>query len=134
MKARRLAVTVARQGAVPVPVGPESESLPRQALPWAHVMPDGDLRLFLDDLVSAAMGRWRSDPEVPDRQVLADIEKACADWRTPGQGYRSDPEPGPSVEVSVDKLTRFFAPTQALRDDEPAEVFVPCTERERGGC
>lgn len=66
---------------------------PRPALPWAHAMPDDDLHGFLDDLVSAAMGRWRSEPEVPDRQVLADVEKACADWRTPGQGYRSD-EPG----------------------------------------
>lgn len=66
---------------------------PRPALPWAHTMDDGDLHLFLDDLVSAAMGRWRSDPDIPDRQVLADVEKACADWRTPGQGLRSD-EPG----------------------------------------
>ena len=67
----------------------------RPALPWAHVMPDDDLGLFLDDLVSAAMDRWRSDPEVPDREVLANVEKACAAWRTPGQGYRSDePEAG----------------------------------------
>lgn len=66
---------------------------PRPALPWAHAMDDGDLGGFLDDMVSAAMGRWRSEPEVPDRTVLADIEKVCADWRTPGQGLRSD-EPG----------------------------------------
>ena len=68
---------------------------PRPALPWAHVMDDDDLHLFLGDLVSAAMGRWQSDPEVPDRTVLAAVEKACADWRTPGQGLRSDePEAG----------------------------------------
>jgi hypothetical protein len=30
-----------------------------------------------------------------------------------------------------DALTRTFAPTQALREDEPAEVFVPRTERQR---
>lgn len=71
------------------------------ALPWAHAMDDGDLHEFLGDLVSAALGRWRSEPEVPDRTVLADIEKVCADWRTPGRG---------------------------LRGDEP-EVFVPRTER-----
>jgi hypothetical protein len=65
----------------------------RPALPWAHVMDDHDLGMFLDDLVSAAMGRWQSEPEVPDRQVLAAVEKACADWRTPGQGLRGD-EPG----------------------------------------
>lgn len=65
----------------------------RQALPWAHEMPDADLHGFLDGLVSAAMGRWRSGPEVPDRTVLADIERVCAQWRTPGEGYRSDPEP-----------------------------------------
>ncbi|MDX3520779.1 hypothetical protein [Streptomyces scabiei] len=60
------------------------------ALPWAHTMSDHDLHGFLDDLVSAAMGRWRSEPEVPDRTVLADIEKVCAAWRTPGQGHRLD--------------------------------------------
>lgn len=60
------------------------------ALPWAHSMSDHDLHGFLDDLVSAAMGRWRSEPEVPDRTVLADIEKVCAAWRTPGQGSRLD--------------------------------------------
>lgn len=66
---------------------------PRSALPWAHSMDDSDLQMFLDDLVGAAMGRWRSDPDLSARQVLADVEKACADWRTPGQGLRSD-EPG----------------------------------------
>lgn len=70
-----------------------AEATDRPALPWAHVMDDSDLHDFLGDLVSAAMGRWRSEPEVPDRTVLADIEKVCADWRTPGQGLRSD-EPG----------------------------------------
>jgi hypothetical protein len=87
------------------------------ALPWAHAMPDGDLSGFLDDLVSAALGRWRSEPEVPDRVVLADIEKVCADWRTPGQGLRSDePEaPGPDA----DGITRRIAPTRAERESDP---------------
>lgn len=67
----------------------------QQALPWAHEMPDADLSMFLDDLVSAAMNRWRTDPDgpVPDRVTLADIERVCREWRTPGEGYRSDPEP-----------------------------------------
>jgi hypothetical protein len=73
---------VAARGALPMPVAP--------ALPWAHTMSDHDLHGFLDDLVSAAMGRWRSEPEVPDRTVLADIEKVCAAWRTPGAGSRLD--------------------------------------------
>jgi hypothetical protein len=76
---------VAACGASPMPVVPEP-----QALPWAHVMSDHDLHGFLDDLVSAALGRWRSEPEVPDRTVLADIERVCADWRTPGAGHRLD--------------------------------------------
>lgn len=63
------------------------------ALPWAHAMPDDDLHGFLDGLVSAALNRWRHDPEVPDRVTLADIERVCREWRTPGEGYRSDPEP-----------------------------------------
>lgn len=82
------------------------------ALPWAHEMPDGDLSGFLNDLVSAAMGRWRSEPEVPDRTVLADIEKVCADWRTPGEGYRSDPEPMP------DAVSKVFVPVASLREPE----------------
>jgi hypothetical protein len=69
-------------------------------------------------MAAAAMGRWRSDPDVPDRQVLADIEKACAGWRTPGQGYRGDePESAPSVEESPDELTRTFLPVASLRED-----------------
>jgi hypothetical protein len=113
------------------------------ALPWAHTMPDDDLHGFLGDLVSAAMGRWQSDPEVPDREVLAAVEKACADWRTPGQGYRSDPEedgdactcppadrpgphqvgcllaevPGPG-ERPVNGFTAVFVPVASLREPE----------------
>ena len=70
---------------------------PRPALPWAHTMDDHDLHLFLDDLVSAALGRWQSAPNIPDREVLAAVEQACANWRTPGQGLRSD-EPGTGDE------------------------------------
>ena len=91
------------------------------ALPWAAAMDDGDLHLFLDDLVSAALNRWQSEPDVPDRVTLAEIEKACAGWRTPGQGFRSD-EP----EVSADALTRTFLPVASLREDEPAGV--PCSK------
>lgn len=64
------------------------------ALPWAADMPDDDLNGFLNDLVSAAIDRWRSDPDIPDREILANIEKVCANWRTPGQGHRSDDEAG----------------------------------------
>lgn len=60
------------------------------ALPWAAAMDDSDLHEFLGDLVSAAIGRWQSDPDLPDREVLAAIEKACANWRTPGQGLRPE--------------------------------------------
>lgn len=99
---------------LPVPVGPEPQApAPELALPWAHAMSDDDLPGFLDDLVSAAMGRWRSEPEVPDRVVLADIEKVCADWRTPGEGLRGDPAPEPVP----DAVTRKFVPVQALRED-----------------
>ncbi|MDX3033734.1 hypothetical protein [Streptomyces scabiei] len=81
------------------------------ALPWAHVMPDDDLHGFLDDMVSAALGRWRSDPEVPDRQVLADIERACAQWRTPGQGYRSDEdEPTEAPPLTVFRASHESMP------------------------
>ncbi len=67
------------------------------ALPWAHAMDDGDLHEFLNDLVSAALNRWRTGPDgpVPDRDTLADIEKACAVWRHPGRGCRSDEPEAP---------------------------------------
>jgi hypothetical protein len=89
------------------------------ALPWAASMDDGDLHGFLDDMVSAAMGRWRSDPEVPDRTVLADIEKACADWRTPGEGFRSDAdeEAAPALsERPVNEPTAAYMPVASLRE------------------
>jgi hypothetical protein len=97
------------------------------ALPWAASMDDGDLSMFLDDMVSAAMGRWRSEPEVPDRTVLADIEKVCADWRTPGQGLRGDaPEvPGP------DAVSQSFAPA-ALREVLDGEHFATVHHDYRG--
>lgn len=97
---------------LPVPVGPKSEL----ALPWAHVMPDGDLGGFLDDLVSAALNRWRTDPggPVPDRVTLADIERVCREWRTPGVGYRSDPEP----EAVPDAVTKASVPVASLREPE----------------
>lgn len=81
----------------------ELEEKSSRALPWAAAMPDDDLHLFLDDLVSATIDRWRSDPEVPDREVLANVEKVCAAWRTSGQGYRSDePEEKCSREPAAD--------------------------------
>ncbi|MFE0800134.1 hypothetical protein [Streptomyces sp. NPDC058812] len=114
----------------------------RPALPWAHAMSDHDLHGFLDDLVGAAMNRWRTEPDstgIPDRETLALVEEACARWRTPGEGYRLDgseldgavvqlaevqPAPGLDGDASVDKLTRLLAPTQALRADE--DPCRPC--------
>lgn len=72
------------------PAGESTQPAPSLALPWAAAMDDSDLHQFLGDLVSAAIGRWQSDPDVPDRDVLAAVEEACANWRTPGQGLRSD--------------------------------------------
>ena len=86
-------------------VGGEPQVL---ALPWAHAMSDHDLHGFLGDLVSAAMGRWQSDPEVPDREVLAAVEKVCAQWRTPGGGNRLDGS-------EFDGVTVRLVPVQALR-------------------
>ncbi|MFE2967537.1 hypothetical protein ACFXKC_28465 [Streptomyces sp. NPDC059340] len=75
--------------------GEWTATAPRPALPWAAAMDDHDLGMFLDDLASAALNRWRTDIDgpVPDRDTLAAIEQACQDWRTPGRGLRGD-EPG----------------------------------------
>lgn len=92
------------------------------ALPWAHVMPDGDLHGFLGDLLSAAIGRWQHSPEVPDREVLAAIERACTAWRTPGQGYRSD-EPakreGPADEDPIRYTLTEPSPVTIYRAEHP---------------
>jgi len=86
------------------------------ALPWAHAMSAHDLHGFLGDLVSAAMGRWQSDPEVPDREVLAAVEKACADWRTPGAGCRLDGS-------EFDGVTVRIAPSRVLGEVPDGEHY-----------
>jgi hypothetical protein len=119
-----------------------------QALPWAHAMSDHDLHGFLDDLVSAAMGRWRSEPEVPDRTVLADIEKVCAAWRTPGVGSRLDgsefdgatvrlaePEPDKQLKGRARLDASAAADAEAthwrrLGIEEPEGEFYPFLHRE----
>ncbi|MFD5220275.1 hypothetical protein ACFWMH_21825 [Streptomyces tendae] len=95
----------------------ELEAAAETALPWAHTMPESDLHLFLDDLVGAAMNRWRTEADgsdVPDRTTLALVEAACAKWRTPGKGYRSD-EP----DVYPPAL-----PWARLMDDDDLEEFL----------
>lgn len=86
------------------------------ALPWAHAMSEHDLHGFLDQLLSAAMGRWQHSPEVPDRVTLAEIEKVCALWRTPGEGNRLD---GSEFDGAVVQLA-----TQAPAEPEQGA----CTE------
>lgn len=112
----------------------------QHALPWAHTMPDDDLSGFLNDLVSAAMGRWQSDPEVPDREVLAAVEKACAAWRTPGEGFRSDPEPDectcpPSDQPGPHQLGCPLAevPVSALREVADGEHYAHVHHPYRAG-
>jgi hypothetical protein len=108
------------------------------ALPWAHTMPDDDLSGFLNDLVSAAVNRWQSDPEVPDRETLAAVEKACAAWRTPGQGYRSDedePAEAPPLTVfraSHDSIAGHNLVFDWIEDDEDrvAELVVTAGQNE----
>ncbi|MFB6787632.1 hypothetical protein ACFCWT_13245 [Streptomyces olivaceus] len=94
---------------LPMPAGPEPQAA--ASLPWAHVMVDDDLHLFLDDLVAAAMNRWRTEPDgssVPDRVTLTLVEKACAAWRTPGRGLRSDePERDPVEELIGANLSLY---------------------------
>jgi hypothetical protein len=87
------------------------------AMPWAHAMSDHDLHGFLDDLVSAAMGRWQSEPEVQDRTVLANVERVCAAWWRPGQGNRLDGSEFDGVTVQI-------APGQALREVPDGEHYA----------
>jgi hypothetical protein len=65
------------------------------------------------------------------RQQLAEREAVWAREDELAREFAADPlavapwVPGPSVEASADRLTRFFAPTQALREDEAAEAPGP---------
>lgn len=60
----------------------------RPALPWARLMDADDLAEFLAELEHAI-----ATPGATPDEALAAVEKACADWRTPGHGLRGD-EPG----------------------------------------
>ncbi|WP_322501770.1 hypothetical protein TR631_33605 [Streptomyces rochei] len=124
VKSRMLARRAAR-----LPMSATSELERGSALPWAHAMSDGDLHLFLDDLVGAAMNRWRTEPDgtsVPDRETLALVEEACARWRTPGEGNRLDGS-------GLDGIVRLIAPTQALQVPEPG-ACEKCTDGPADWC
>lgn len=93
------------------------------ALPWAAAMPDDDLHHFLGDLVAAAMHRWHQDPDVPDREVLALVERACAQWRTPGQGWRSDSDDVAAGETDTRLAEiRSLDLLRLLGDNQPASA------------
>jgi hypothetical protein len=113
---------IARQADVlPMPVGPE----PRSELDQAR-----------DDVMGACLARWEEEQENArlrlalasaqrGRRVLrarvAELEAELADYTEPdvdgaGRTYESY-YPERSVEASADKLTRFFAPSQALREE-----------------
>jgi hypothetical protein len=77
------------------------------ALPWAALMDDEALSDFLDDLADAA--------GTPDTHqgALAEVEATCGRWRLIAEAQHAhNTAPGP------DALTRTFAPTQVLREDE----------------
>ncbi|MFJ8146621.1 hypothetical protein ACIQ6R_16340 [Streptomyces sp. NPDC096048] len=98
------------------------------ALPWAHGMSDHDLHGFLDQLLSAALGRWQHSPEVPDRVTLAEIEKVCALWRTPGEGNRLD---GSEFDGAVVQLAPQAGPEQGACTecgDGPSKWCVGCAK------
>ncbi|MFJ3037777.1 hypothetical protein [Streptomyces tendae] len=98
------------------------------ALPWAQAMSDHDLHGFLDQLLSAAMGRWQHSPEVPDRVTLAEIEKVCALWRTPGEGNRLD---GSEFDGAVIRLAPQAGPEQGACTecgDGPSQWCVGCAK------
>lgn len=129
---------------VPAPVGPEPEPQ-GPALPWAHVMAPADLHLFLDDLVAAAITRWQTDEDgngVEDRVTLTLVEQACARWRTPGRGPRSDEEEMDPVEELIGANLSLFEEEQltarlrlawesAKRDRRALRARVAALEAER---
>lgn len=82
------------------------------ALPWAALMDDEDLREFLGDLGAAVLDYYRSEPSVPDREVLTSIEKACADWRLIAEAQHGhNTAPGP------DAARQSFAERAAAESD-----------------
>ncbi|MFF6781368.1 hypothetical protein [Streptomyces sp. NPDC012510] len=83
------------------------------ALPWAQLMDDEDLREFLGDLGGAVLDYYRSEPSVPDREVLISIEKVFAEWRLIAEAQHGhNTAPGP------DAVTRVFSPVASLREPE----------------
>ena len=92
----------------------------RESYRWlaSHAREDGDFEgeAVVSQQLAEREQLWRREDKLA-REFAAD-PLAAKPW-----------EPGPSAEASADKLTALFAPTQALREDEVAEVFVPRTER-----
>lgn len=153
MKARRLQVAVARMGALPVPVGGErtldvvEEELTGVNLAlWEEVQAYARLRLAL---TSAQRGRRVLRARVAELDALTPAEiQTC---RVCGAGY-SYGQPcstcefrarmaaevagrGSSPEVSADRLTAFFAPVQALREDPCHPCGCPKRfDRHADGC
>jgi hypothetical protein len=77
------------------------------ALPWAALMDHEDLTDFLDELAASAITHASSEA------ALAEVEATCGRWRLIAEAQHAhNTAPGP------DAMTRTFAPTQALREDE----------------
>ncbi|MFI0233088.1 hypothetical protein [Streptomyces sp. NPDC017086] len=89
------------------------------ALPWARLMDDEDLAEFLDELAASAITHAAAEV------ALTEVEATCGRWRAIAEAQHAhSTAPGPRAERSADRLTRMLAPTQALREGEPAVPYV----------
>jgi hypothetical protein len=146
-KARELAAVVAEHGALPMPVGPELQGVDiedqrEQAEAWeGHILGAWDGKFAMEGGLDRAVLKLarmvKSDVAEVDRlraqvaelneslTVAAEALRArqscpCPSVDQPGPHQVGCPQaevPGRSVEVSADRLSRFFAPVASLRED-----------------
>ncbi|MGW7495414.1 hypothetical protein ACWGKA_14080 [Streptomyces luteogriseus] len=90
--------------------GPGAAGLEAESLPWVEQLDETSLGNFLHALGMATDVRPLDEALVQVRDVVRSFREAL-------------PE--------ADGITRRIAPVQALRDDEPAEAYMPRTERQR---
>jgi hypothetical protein len=125
----KTAAAVRELGALPMPGGPEP--LPRTLDVVEEELTGVNLSLYEEELENARLRLALASAQRGRRELRARVAELEAERHSTNEALNealSDAaealrvDRGPTPEESADRLTRFFAPTQALREDKPASA------------